>query len=98
MQEQRYLCRYCQKNFNFKTGTFLSWSHLTLIQWATYIQYLLLKLTCKETSELVNLSILNSWKNRIKLTKWIFKKLNKISLENILWLDETYINETYKGN
>ncbi|AHF60981.1 hypothetical protein P344_03295 [Spiroplasma mirum ATCC 29335] len=98
IQEQRYLCRYCRKTFNFKTSTFLSWSHLTLIQWATYIQSFLLKLTCKETIELVNLSILNSWKNRIKLTKWIFKKLNKISLENIVWLDETYINETYKGN
>lgn len=95
---QRYKCRRCMKSFDFMSNTFLSYSHLSIDQITKLIQCIILKLTCKKTSEICSLTLVNSWIQRIKILKIFDKSMENQLLNGTIWLDETYIPQNYKGN
>jgi transposase-like protein len=95
---QRYKCKKCMKTFDFMTGTFLSYSHLTMDQLTKLIQCIVLKLTCKKTGEICSFSLVNAWRQRIKILEVFDKTMESELLNGAIWLDETYTPQNYKGN
>lgn len=95
---QQYLCKNCRKTFNWKKGTFLENSNLSLSTWLEYIIVFAQEKTIRECASASNISIPASFNCRHRLMNTIENSKNSNELDGIIELDDTSSVISYSGN
>ena len=94
---QRYKCKNCNAFFSITTNSILSYSRLTYNQLTKMIQCLIEKYSLEKTSQIVGITIRETYTIRIKIIS-LLNQLNKdIILKEIVQADEKYIRISFKG-
>lgn len=95
---QQYRCKECKKTFNWKKGTFLENSNLSLSTWLEYIIQFAQEKTIRECAKYSNISIPASFNCRHRLMNTIQNNNSPIDLEGIVEVDDTTSTISYSGN
>lgn len=95
---QQYLCKNCRKTFNWKKGTFLENSNLSLSTWLEYIIVFAQEKTIRECADASNISIPASFNCRHRLMNTIENSRDSNELDGIIELDDTSSVISYSGN
>lgn len=95
---QRYLCRICNKSFVEQTGTILYKTHKSSDTWEKYIECMLGKSSIRKCAKECNINIATAFAWRHKILDALQKMMDIVELDGIVQADETYTAISYKGN
>ena len=100
-KEQQFKCLDCKKNYSIKTKTLFFHTRKSINKWKEYIELMKDGKSLRYIAEKLNINLKTSFYWRHKILKFIQDKQNKDNnnnLKGIVEADETYFNESQKGN
>lgn len=95
---QQYKCKVCGKTFNWKKGTFLENSHLSLSTWIEYISSFIQEKTIRECASSSNISIPASFNCRHRLLHVMNASNHPDKLQGMIEIDDKTSVISYSGN
>ena len=96
--KQRYKCKSCRKSFILETNTPIYYSKKDISIWIQYLECLLGQNSLKDCAEKCKISVSTAFFWRHRILDAIREITNKPVLKDIIQCDETYFNESFKGN
>ena len=96
--KQRYKCKSCRKSFILETNTPIYYSKKDISIWIQYLECLLGQNSLKDCAEKCKISVSTAFFWRHRILDAIREITNKQVLKDIIQCDETYFNESFKGN
>lgn len=95
---KRYKCKKCGKVFTMVSGSIISGSNLSFIEWLRFIDCLYNGFSVNKIAEICELSKPAIQANKYKLFYALKQLDDNIKLTGNIVIDETYRNVSYKGN
>ena len=96
--KQRYKCKSCRKSFILETNTPIYYSKKDISIWIQYLECLLGQNSLKDCAEKCKISVSTAFFWRHRILDAIREITNKQVLKDKIQCDETYFNESFKGN
>ena len=96
--KQRYKCKSCRKSFITETNTPIYYSKKDIAVWIQYLECLFAQNSLKDCAEKCKISVSTAFFWRHRILDAIRKITNKQVLKDKIQCDETYFNESFKGN
>ena len=97
-ERQRYLCKKCHKSYNSFTNTPISYTKKDMVLWKAYLEDLLNQVSLRKSAQKLGISLSTAFFWRHRILDSIRENLPISSLEGVIEMDETYFNESFKGN
>ena len=96
--KQRYKCKSCRKSFITETNTPIYYSKKDIAVWIQYLECLFAQNSLKDCAEKCKISVSTAFFWRHRILDAIREITNKQVLKDKIQCDETYFNESFKGN
>ena len=96
--KQSYKCKNCRKSFIPETNTPIYYSKKDISIWIQYLECLFGQNSLKACAEKCKISVSTAFFWRHRILDAIREITNKPVLKDIIQCDETYFNESFKGN
>ena len=96
--KQRYKCKSCRKSFIPETNTPIYYSKKDIAVWIQYLECLFAQNSLKDCAEKCKISVSTAFFWRHRILDAIREITNKQVLKDKIQCDETYFNESFKGN
>ena len=96
--KQRYKCKSCRKSFIPETNTPIYYSKKDITVWIQYLECLFAQNSLKDCAEKCKISVSTAFFWRHRILDAIREITNKQVLKDKIQCDETYFNESFKGN
>ena len=96
--KQRYKCKNCRKSFIPETNTPIYYSKKDISIWIQYLECLFGQNSLKACAEKCKISVSTAFFWRHRILDAIREITNKQVLKDKIQCDETYFNESFKGN
>ena len=95
---QRYLCKSCGKSFVKSTNTPIFSSKKNLETWMKFVEFLINQYSINRISKELNIAISTAFIWRHKILDAIREHYKCLSLSSKIQCDETFFQESFKGN
>ena len=95
---QRYLCKTCKKSFVSSTHTPIFSSKKDISLWFKFVECLVNQYSIAKTAKILKISISTSFSWRHKILDAIRENYKCLNLYNKVECDETFFQESFKGN
>lgn len=95
---QRYLCRHCNKSFVEQTGTILYNSQKDIEVWKKYIHCMIEKYPLRKCAKICKINLATAFTWRHKILDALQNMMAEVELDGVVQADETYSTISYKGH
>ena len=95
---QRYLCKACKRSFVSTTNTPIFSTKKDITVWLNFLDCLINQYSIVKTSKLLNISVSTAFLWRHKILDAIREKYTCLKLDKEIQCDETFFQESFKGN